>query len=138
MGEYETAVTHLSQALALAREVSDRHNEYMQLASLGNAYYAMGQLEMAIDYYEPALILSLELNIDDQNVLDFLSRAHRETGLVYEAIGEFDAALTHLQRALQLFEEINSPLVSAKLELAKSLEQSLKALHIKKSVEKPC
>ena len=109
MGEYETAVTYFEQALTLAREVNDRRNEYMQLASLGNAFYAMNQLEMAIDYYEPALALSLKLNIDDQNVLDFLGRAHRETGLAYEAMGEFDTALTHLRRALQLFEKIDSP-----------------------------
>ena len=71
---------------------------------------------MAIDYYEPALVLGRELNMDNHNVLDFLGRAHRETGLAYEAMGEFDTALTYLQRASQIFEEIDSPNIEPLLE----------------------
>jgi predicted TPR repeat methyltransferase len=118
LGQYATAVGHITQALQL-RDVPDYHN------NLGNAFKEQGRLEEAVVQYRLALdgdpnyaeahnnlgtILRRQGKFDEAVVQyeqaiaaapDF-AEAHYNLGNVFKEQRQFDKAVTHYRQALTL------------------------------------
>jgi tetratricopeptide (TPR) repeat protein len=105
LGEVARAIAHCEQALAIAREIGDRHNECSWVSNLGNAYRNLGQVERAIVHYEQALAIARE--IGDQRgegvVLGNLGNAYG--ALAKDAAG-VERASAHYEQALAIAQEI--------------------------------
>lgn len=57
IGEIETALTYLQQALPLRRAIDDRQGEAITLYGLAFAYEKLGEGDRAIEYYEQSIPL---------------------------------------------------------------------------------
>ena len=74
----ERAIDCYEKALAIAREIGDRHSEGKKFGNLGNAYADMGQIERARELYLQALTIFKSILPADhpyiQNIRGNLSR----------------------------------------------------------------
>ena len=70
--------------------------------SLGNAYYALGQYEKAIEYYKLSLDLSKKIN-DRQGEANSLGNL----GVVYQSLGQYKKAIDYHQQSLDIKKEIS-------------------------------
>ena len=61
LGQYDKAIDYHTQALAIAREISDREGEGSILGNIGGAYYSLGQYGKAMKYYTQALKIFEEI-----------------------------------------------------------------------------
>jgi tetratricopeptide (TPR) repeat protein len=61
-GDMSRAIEYFEQALAISRDISDKHGESSDLGNLGLAFHAMGAYLQAIDYYQLHLDLARALN----------------------------------------------------------------------------
>ena len=95
IGLYEKSIDCSEKALAIAREVWNRHNEGNALGNLGDAYSGLGQVEKAIEYYEEALEIAKEIGTisDEGNALGNLGNAYSDLGQVEKAIEYYEEAL---------------------------------------------
>ena len=48
LGQYDKAIEHHNQALAISREIKNRQGEGNRLGSLGNAYKDLGQYDLSL------------------------------------------------------------------------------------------
>ncbi|MBN1813375.1 MAG: tetratricopeptide repeat protein, partial [Anaerolineae bacterium] len=96
------AIEHLTQALAIAREVGDRRREGDHLGNLGIAYHNLDQIEQAIASYEQALVIARETGnrFGEERLLGSL-------GLVYHTLGQIERAVECLEQALVIAREID-------------------------------
>ena len=60
LGDARRAIGYQEQALAISREIGDRHGEGLSLSNLGTTYSDLGQVEQAIEHYEQALAIARE------------------------------------------------------------------------------
>ena len=72
----ERAIGSYEQRLAIAREIGDRRGEGRVLGNLGNAYFRLGQVERAIDFWEQAVRIGQEIK-DPEIVRVFSSSLER-------------------------------------------------------------
>ena len=61
MGEYRQAIDLYTQALAIARDIGDRHAEAVVLGNQGNCHYELGEYRQAIDLYTQALAIARDI-----------------------------------------------------------------------------
>ena len=61
LGQYDKAIEHYNQALAISREIGHRRGEGSALGNLGNAYNSLGQYDKAIEHHNQALAISREI-----------------------------------------------------------------------------
>jgi tetratricopeptide (TPR) repeat protein len=101
LGQVERAIEYHEQALAISKEIGDRHGEGNQLGNLGLAYYALGQVERAIEYHERALAISKEIG-------DRHGEGNRlgNLGIAYHALGQVERAIEYYKQALSIAKEI--------------------------------
>jgi predicted ATPase/Tfp pilus assembly protein PilF len=95
-GRVDESRMHLEAALALAREVGDRHLESVLLGAVGRSHAMQGRMDEAREHYVAALTVSRELG-DHRNeglVLSYLGGVHNEQGRTDEARRYYHAALT--------------------------------------------
>ncbi|HRF97182.1 MAG TPA: tetratricopeptide repeat protein, partial [Aggregatilineales bacterium] len=83
--------------------VQDRRGEASRLNNLGNAYFNLGQISTANDYYQQALTISKETG-DKYNQGISLSNL----GNIATANGHYDQAITHLRDAVTITSEIGN------------------------------
>ena len=81
---------------------SIRQGVAASFVSLGNAYYALGQYEKAIDYYQRSLDLSKKIN-DRQGEANSLGNL----GVVYQSLGQYKKAIDYHQKSLDIKKEIS-------------------------------
>jgi tetratricopeptide (TPR) repeat protein len=100
LGQVEQAIGYYEQALAIVREIGDRHGEGAVLGNLGAAYYRLGQVEQAIGYYEQRLVIARETGDrrGEGNALGSL-------GLAYAALGQVEQAIGLLEQTLRIGQE---------------------------------
>lgn len=103
-GETRRAVEFLEQALVVSREIGDRHTEGIILGTLGNAYADLGATRRAVEFYKQHLIIAREMG-------DRLSEGGVifNTGLALYILGDRAKAIAHVEAALKMFEQIESP-----------------------------
>jgi DNA-binding CsgD family transcriptional regulator len=100
LGDFERAKADFEQALALARERSDRPNEWQLLIYLG-FLWASRDYERTGEYFERAL--GLARTIGDQ---DLVARSLNRIGNWYVNIDRPGEGLHHHQEALDTFQEL--------------------------------
>jgi tetratricopeptide (TPR) repeat protein len=66
LGRSEAARTYYEQALAIAREIGDRHSEGGSLMDLASLADAQGRLEAARTYYEQALAIFEAIGAEEE------------------------------------------------------------------------
>jgi predicted ATPase/Tfp pilus assembly protein PilF len=143
-GEGETARPVLEKALALARELDDKHIEADCLRELGNIANRTADYGLAVPLYQQSLALAREL--DDKRGE---SATLNNWATVEWDLGELDAALAHYLQALALYRELGNRLGEARAlnnlsnvladqgDLAGSLEYSRQALDIHREMGNP-
>ncbi len=89
------------RALAIARQLDDKHNEGVILGNLGLAYSALGEVRRAIEHYEQALAISREIGDRRGEGADL-----GNLGNAYSALGEVRRAIEHYEQALAIAREI--------------------------------
>jgi len=106
-GRTEEARTQFEQALAMARELSNRYWEGTVLGHLGNLRRERGDMEEAWAHLEAALAIAREVGNrrNEARALGGLANLHLEQGRMLEARSHNEAALTILREVRSRREE---------------------------------
>ena len=104
LGETHKAIEYHDQALVIFQEIGDRRAEAATLDNLGLAYAALGETRKAIDFYEQQLVIVREIG-------DRIGEGNASYNLVNELvkIGRDADALAHAKKAVEIYEQIESP-----------------------------
>ncbi|KAI8518057.1 hypothetical protein Bbelb_040740 [Branchiostoma belcheri] len=94
-----TAIQHYKQALALARQLKDRHREGVACNRLGLVHCAMEEYESALEWFQRYLQIRQEDGNKEQIT------AHTHVGDAYRLLGKLDLAATHFNTALQMAQQ---------------------------------
>jgi tetratricopeptide (TPR) repeat protein len=102
LGRVAEAIRCYEQALAIAREVSDRSNEGIWLGNLANCYTDLGETRRAIELYEQALAIAREIG-------DRSGEGAWLGGLAscYRVLGETRRAIDFYEQALAIAREVS-------------------------------
>ncbi|MFB6155386.1 MAG: tetratricopeptide repeat protein [Haloferacaceae archaeon] len=103
-GDHETATERYEEALALYREVGDRHGESKCLNNLGTLAYVAGDLGRAETYFEQSLTVDREIGAD-RNQADTLTNL----GVLAKTRGDPERAEARYEEALALYREVGDP-----------------------------
>lgn len=98
---YHDEIAFSQKALAIFREIGDRHSEATALNNLGNAYNSLGQYQRAIEFHQQALEIRQAVS-DRKNE----ARSLGNLGTAYQALGEYQRALEFYQQSLETKREI--------------------------------
>jgi len=93
----------LEAAVDAAREIGDQAAEGVHLGNLGSAYYVLGEVRRAIEYYEQALAIAREIG-DPGGRENWLSGL----GLAYASLGEVRRAIEYHEQALVIAREFGN------------------------------
>jgi tetratricopeptide (TPR) repeat protein len=96
-GYYREAVRLLTWSVAAACEIGDRRGEGNLLDNLGVAYYSLGQVEQAVEYYQKALEIAREIG-DRRGEGSALGNL----GIAYADLGQVEQAVEYYQKALEI------------------------------------
>ncbi|MCD4844819.1 MAG: tetratricopeptide repeat protein [Methanosarcinales archaeon] len=101
IGLYKISIDRSEKALAISKEIGDRHGEGNHLGNLGLAFSHLGEVEKAIEYFKQALEIDEELN-------DIRSKATRlnNIGGVYQNWGKPEKALEYYKQAISIFKNL--------------------------------
>jgi tetratricopeptide (TPR) repeat protein len=104
LGEARKAIEYHEQSLVIAREIGDRRGEGKALGNLGSAYFKLDEFTKAENYYGQRLTVAQEIG-------DKRGEGNAFWGLAIckKQGGDIDSAREMFQKALQIFEEIESP-----------------------------
>jgi tetratricopeptide (TPR) repeat protein len=114
LGEACQAIEYYEQALAISRELGDRHNEGGHLGNLGAAYYVLGEVQRAIEHHEQALAISREICAATVGSPEWTASRWREgadlgnLGLAHAALGQVRRAIEYYEQALAIAREIGN------------------------------
>jgi tetratricopeptide (TPR) repeat protein len=90
MGNPQKALEYFEKSLALQRELKNTRREIIMLNNLGDCYFFLGQYDKALIAYQKSLSIG--------QPIDFLIETnHRNIGMVFEAMGKLDSAMSHFQ-----------------------------------------
>lgn len=107
-GMPETGLAHYQRALDYYRRASDESAANYITLRLGGTYYLMGDYGQAVTNLRQALSGVAPDSLD-------AAACHHQLGMVHLATGENDAALTHLQSALTIYESASNPKEAAQV-----------------------
>ena len=105
LGDYERAITHFEQVIAIDNEIGSQYAKGVALHNLGRTYLLQGQYIRATSYYQQALTIALATNDRDGE-----ARTLRNLGLMQLYCGDYAGALSYFEQALTIVNEIDSPL----------------------------
>jgi CHAT domain-containing protein len=107
-GQWQKALSTINEAQSL---VTDKEAEPLlagQIAnSFGEAYEAYGQLELALEYFQEAVVDYRDHAHNNVGAVD----AGRQVGRVQARLGDYDGAARQVEQWLKLAEEIKSQLL---------------------------
>jgi tetratricopeptide (TPR) repeat protein len=104
LGETRRAIEFSEQALVVTRELGDLYNEGIALNNLGVAYNALGETQRAAEFYAQQLIIVSEIGDRSGE-----GSALFNIGLTLDKFGDRAKAIAHVEAALEIFEQIESP-----------------------------
>jgi len=96
-------VVALETGIIAARELKNRQNEEAFTGNLGSAWYSLGQMDKAIEYYQLALTISRETG-DRRGEGSILGNL----GNAYSDLGQVDKAIEYHEQALTIHKEIGN------------------------------
>ncbi|MGB3238112.1 MAG: CHAT domain-containing tetratricopeptide repeat protein, partial [Geitlerinemataceae cyanobacterium] len=107
--EKQKALEYYEQSLPLRREVGDRAGEAVTLNNIGAVYFALGE-KKALEYYQQSLPLF-------QAVGDRAGEANtlRNIALTERDLGNLQTALTQIQAAITIIEDLRTQIGSQEL-----------------------
>jgi tetratricopeptide (TPR) repeat protein len=119
--DFHKAIECYDQALAIARETSDRKGEGATLNNFGIVYFSLGDNKRAITYYEQALAIDREIeNMEGAAKIQF------NMASVYSEEGDLTRALSLAQEASRILTTINSPNARQAQEFVLQLNETAK------------
>ena len=101
IGEYEKAMRHLKEGLALAEDIGDKCYEGIAYQNLGACYKSLGKYDKAMSSFHVGLKIAKEIGDKSDE-----GAAYRNIGVCYTYLGQDDEAILHLQRGLEIATEI--------------------------------
>ncbi|MFN2224671.1 MAG: BTAD domain-containing putative transcriptional regulator [Anaerolineae bacterium] len=104
LGQYEEAITHCREALALVSGETTQQKLTMALAekNIGASQLRLGRLAEGQEALRRALRL-----YDELGYLDDLGMVYHDLGLSYDLAGDLDAAVEHYEAALQRWRQLD-------------------------------
>jgi tetratricopeptide (TPR) repeat protein len=104
LGEYQPALEHCQQSLALLRDTDDLRGQGTALDSLGYIHHRLGDCPQAITYYRQALdrIRASGDRWNEAETLEHLGEACRDAG-------ELEAARDAWRQAVAILDELGLP-----------------------------
>jgi tetratricopeptide (TPR) repeat protein len=108
LGQYQTAIEHQQQSLAIAKEIGDRRGEGTCLGNLGLTYRSLEQYQTAIEHQQQWLAIAREIG-------DRSGEANSLGGLgnVYFSLRQYQPAIECHQQSLAIAREIGDHSVEA-------------------------
>jgi len=100
-GEYEQALFHYSQSLAIHEKLDNIKGVSVSLHQIGNVHYLKGDYDAALTNYQK----SLEIDEKSGDIKGVSASLH-QIGVIYQYKGDYDAALTNYQKSLEIKEKI--------------------------------
>ena len=102
--QYDESFAHFDEALRLNRQIDDRFAEGHVLNAMADTYFAMGQLDDAVEGYREAADHRGEVGHRQGR-----ARSLRSLASALHANGDVEAERQALQQALAAFEELRDP-----------------------------
>ena len=96
-GQYQTALTHYTEALSTNRAIGNKNGEVKHLTNIGNVHYCMAEYTEAQYVYKEALDKS-RLVGNKETITILLGNL----GMLHNHFGEFDQALSYYNEALTM------------------------------------
>lgn len=97
LGDYQKALDHHNESLALMRKATNPRGEASALRNIGKVYQRMGDLPKALEYFDQSMRLTRGAGNSYSEV-----GALRSIGEIYAAMGDYQKAHEYLTRALPL------------------------------------
>ena len=101
IGQYEKAIKHLKEGLALAKDIGDKRYQGTAYQYLGACYRLLGQYDKAMSSLHEGLKIAKEIGDKSGE-----GAAHRNLGACCPLLGQYDDAISHLQKGLKIAKEI--------------------------------
>jgi len=102
LGDYPKALSYLTSALQLKRELHDRLEEGKTLSHLGLVYWEQGAYPKAIEVFDQSIAIAQELKD-----IKLEAAALNNLSLVYDEQGDYRRSLEQYQRALNLHRSVH-------------------------------
>ena len=94
-GNYDKAIEYCLQGLQIRRKINDHPGIAFSLINMGNMYLAADKLTTALDYYKQSLAYAQEKGLPS------LEYSLLQLGETYRRLGQYDEALSNLERLLK-------------------------------------
>ena len=107
--DFQKALDYYNQSLQLSRKAGHKTQEAKTLNSLGLVYFYSGNKPTALDYFKQSLPISKEVDTETE------AQALYHIAFVKRDLGSFTEALTDIEAALKLIEEIRSSFISERV-----------------------
>lgn len=101
--DYSKNLSYSTQALTLAKAISDKLQLAHINANIGFSWFHLGELEQALDYFNASLNIGKEL---ENNKI--IARAATELGNIYHELCNENEAATYYEKALMAAQETDS------------------------------
>lgn len=118
LGDAQQALEVATQALFAHRQVGDQLGEGYTLALLGELAHEARQLDSALDFYQQALDLAINVQAPA-----LAWKMHTQLASIYDAQGRLDAARSAYELAVQLIETVPIEAMQDPFERAVALTQ---------------
>jgi tetratricopeptide (TPR) repeat protein len=117
LGETHKAIEYYEQQLVIVREIGHRKGEGNSLGSLGSAYFGLEEYAKAENYYSQRIIIA-------QKIGDKRGEGNGFWGLAIckKQAGDISGAREMFQKALDIFQEIESPSAETMRKMLDELE----------------
>jgi CHAT domain-containing protein/Tfp pilus assembly protein PilF len=99
-GDYFNAISHLSEALRIAKSIGDKTREQASLNNLANVYLTSGSYSKALQYSTQALFLSRKTGNKLADIHNLSNIGH-----VYKVRGDNEEAMNYYKAALKVARE---------------------------------
>ena len=103
VGDYDTALDYLEQALAITQEIGDKASEGTTLNNISQIYSTRGDYDTALKYLEQSLAIQRAIGdkVGEGTTLNNLA------GIIHTH-GDYDTALEYLEQSLAITQEIGN------------------------------
>lgn len=99
LGDYEKALRDVDELIRLSEDEDELRMLYSEALRIkGLVLYRLGQARRSVEYFEKSLSLYISLN-DSASI----PRLLMETGMAYRATGDFEAARSAYEKALEIW-----------------------------------
>ncbi len=114
----------LEKAIAIAKKIGDQRAESFGLGALGKVYEQTGNLAIALQLTQQAVLSAQQANAGDS-----LYRWQAQIGRIYQANGQTELAVLSYQEAIATLQSIRSDLVAASKDLQFDLRDSVEPVY---------